>query len=117
MLGKDTDNKRIDDIDKLVRKRKGGRGRSRLTDSAKMRIILSKLESAKYMDYRPGHSSAQILRFIPRSENWTDTKIIEKLVNGEHIVSREGRADERGEKYFYKTEKGESFRVMLEPTR
>ena len=89
-MGKDTDNKIIDDIDKLqaqIRKRKGGRGRLRLSDGAKWKIILSKLDHEKFMDpnkpgFRVGHYPGQILRFIPRTRNYRDTKIIAELEGG-----------------------------------
>ena len=78
-MGKDTDNKRIDDIDKLVRKRQGGRGKSRLGDSAVMQIILERLDPEETMEYRVGHHPSQMLRFIPRTINYRYTKIIDLL--------------------------------------
>jgi len=121
-LGKDTDNKRIDDIDKLqakIRKRKGGRGRTRMSDSAKMKIILSKLDPVEFMDpdkpgFRYGHYPGEILGFIPRTRNWRDTKIIDKLEDSGFITCRGARHDERGDKYCYRTERGKRFLDSLQ---
>ena len=93
-MGKVTGNKRIDDVDKLVRKRRGGGGRERLRPSNKWKIILSKLDPEEFMDpnkpgFRVGHYPGQILRFIPRTRNYRDTKIIADLENGGFITCRE----------------------------
>ena len=115
-MGKATDDKIIDDVTKLVRKRKGGKGRSRLPDSAKMRIILSKLDPVEFMDpnkpgFRRGHYPGEILGFIPRTRNYRDTKIIAELEEGGFITCREPRHNDifQKTKYCYRTEVGQRF--------
>ena len=110
---KSTDNKRIDDIDKLVRKRQGGRGKSRLGDSAVMQIILERLEPEETMEYRVGHHPSQMLRFIPRTINYGYTEIIDQLEESGFITCRKPRPDERGSKYCYRTESGKQFLDQL----
>ena len=116
---KSTDNKRIDDIEQLVRKRKGGRGRTRMGDTAKMKIILSKLDPVEFMDpdkpgFRRGHYPGEILGFIPKTRNWRDTKIIDELEGSGFIECRVARHDERGDKYCYRTERGKQFLNSLQ---
>jgi len=118
-LGKVTDNKRIDDITKLaelVRKRRGGGGRERLRPGNKWKIILSKLDPEEFMDpnkpgFRVGHYPGQILRFIPRTRNYRDTKIIAELEEGGFITCRESRHNDifQKTKYCYRTEAGQRF--------
>ena len=117
-MGKDTDDKIIDDIGKLVRKRKGGSGRLRLRPSTKWKIILSKLDPEKFMDpnkpgFRIGHYPGQILKFIPRTRNYRDTKLIVELEESGFITCRKPRPDERGSKYCYRTESGKQFLDQL----
>ena len=113
MLGKVTDDKIIDDVTKLVRKKQGGRGRRRLSDTAVMQIILERLDPEETMEYRPGYIPAQMLRFIPRTINWRYTKIIDKLEESGFITCRKPRPDERGSKYCYRTERGKIFLESL----
>ena len=116
-MGKDTDNKRIDDFSKLVRKRQGGRGKSRLGDSAVMQIILERLEPEEAMEYRVGHHPSQMLRFIPRTINYRYTKIIDRLEESGFITCRKPRPDERGSKYCFRTESGKKFLDSLNRIR
>jgi len=123
-LGKSTDNKRIDDIGELVRKRKGGRGRTRMGDTAKMKIILSKLDPVEFMDpdkpgFRRGHYPGEILGFIPRTRNWRDTKIIDKLEDSGFITCREPQPNDifQKTKYYYRTERGTMFLNSLNHIR
>ena len=135
MLGKDIDDKRIDDVSKLVRKsleirdldskgrpRKGwklssnkGRGKRKpkLRTHNVMRIILDKLGNDEHMKINPGHSIAQMLRFLPVSMNWDYKKIITELEESGLITCRKSRPDERAEKYCYRTESGRKFLETL----
>ena len=112
-MGKPTDDKIIDDVTKLVRKRQGGRGRRRLRNTTVMRIILERLDPEETMEYRPGYIPAQMLRFIPRTINWRYTKIIDQLEESGFITCRKPRPDERGSKYCYRTESGKQFLDQL----
>ena len=110
-MGKATDDKIIDDVDKLVRKKQGGRGRRRLSNTAVMQIILERLEPEETMEYRSGYIPAQMLRFIPRTINWRYTKIIERLEESGFITCREPRPNDifQKTKYCYRTERGKQF--------
>ena len=112
-MGKATDDKIIDDVTKLVRKRQGGRGRRRLSDTAVMQIILERLDPEETMEYRPGHHPSQMLRFIPRTINYGYTEIIDQLEESGFITCRKPRPDERGSKYCYRTESGKQFLDQL----
>ena len=112
-MGKSPDDKIIDDVDKLVRKKQGGRGRPRLSNTAVMQIILERLDPEETMGYRPGHHPSQMLRFIPRTINYGYTEIIEQLEESGHITCRKPRPDERGSKYCYRTENGKQFLDQL----
>ena len=112
-MGKATDDKIIDDVTKLVRKKQGGRGRRRLRNTTVMRIILERLDPEEMMEYRPGYHPSQMLRFIPRTINWRYTKIIDKLEDSGFITCRKPRPDERGSKYCYRTESGKQFLDQL----
>ena len=112
-MGKATDDKIIGDVDKLVRKKQGGRGRRRLSNTAVMQIILERLDPEETMEYRPGHHLSQMLRFIPRTINYGYTEIIEQLEESGHITCRKPRPDERGSKYCYRTERGKIFLESL----
>ena len=108
-MGKATDDKIIDDVTKLVRKKQGGRGRRRLSNTAVMQIILERLEPEEMMEYRPGYHPSQMLRFIPRTINYGYTEIIDQLEESDFITCRKPRPDERGSKYCYRTEAGQKF--------
>ena len=112
-MGKATDDKIIDDVTKLVRKKQGGRGRRRLSDTAVMQIILERLEPEEAMEYRVGHHPSQMLRFIPRTINYGYTEIIDQLEESDFITCRKPRPDERGSKYCYRTERGKIFLESL----
>ena len=96
-------------LDELVRKRRGGKGKGRLSRYIKVKIILTKLHDEIQMTsdtaYHPGHYMGEIIRFFP-SPNWRDMPdLMEELQKSGVIISREGRQDERGEYYYYRTEK------------
>ena len=112
-MGKATDDKIIDDVTKLVRKRQGGRGRRRLKNAAVMQIILERLDPEEIMEQRPGHHPSQMLRFIPRTINYGYTEIIDQLEESGFITCRKPRPDERGSKYCYRTESGKQFLDQL----
>ena len=123
-MGKVTNDKIIDDVDKLVRKRKGGSGRGRLRPGKKYQIILSKLDPEEFMDpnkpgFRVGHYPGQILRFIPRTRNYRDTKIIAELEEGGFITCREPQSNDifQKTKYCYRTERGTMFLNSLNHIR
>ena len=115
---KDTDVKRIDDIGELVRKRRGGSGKSKLPERAKMEIILSNLPSDKYMDQKKpgfslGLSAAELLRKFPHTPHWNDKKIIDNLEVSGQIIARIPSASDRVDKYFYRTDEGNQFLNFL----
>ena len=118
-MGKATDDKIIDDVDKLVRKKQGGRGRRRLSNTAIMQIILERLDPEETMEYRPGYIPAQMLRFIPRTINWRYTKIIDKLEDSGFITCREPQPNDifQKTKYYYRTERGTMFLNSLNHIR
>ena len=116
-MRKATDDKIIDDVTKLVRKKQGGRGRRRLRNTTVMRIILERLDPEEMMEYRPGYHPSQMLRFIPRTINYGYTEIIDQLEESGFITCRKPRPDERGSKYCYRTERGTMFLNSLNHIR
>ena len=118
-MGKATDNKIIDDVTKLVRKKQGGRGRRRLSDTAVMQIILERLDPEEMMEYRPGYHPSQMLRFIPRTINYGYTEIIDQLEDSGFITCREPRHNDifQKTKYCYRTERGTMFLNSLNHIR
>ena len=112
-MGKDTDN---DNINKLVRRKQGGRGKAKLTDTAKMIIILFNLPSDEFMDQKKpgfnlGLSSAGILKKLPAG--FHDKKIIVRLEDGGQIIARKPSSSDRVDKYFYRTEDGKKMLDIL----
>ena len=99
----------LKEIGELIRKKQGGKGRSRLSRSSKVKTILTALHDETQMSskvaYHPGHYMGEIIRFFP-SPNWKSVpKLVEGLCDSMVVTYREGRGDERGKKYYYRTEK------------
>ena len=53
-----------------------------------------------------GNYLGEILNWLKVTKNYRDKKIIYRLEQSGCIISRDPRRDERGEKYYYRTEKG-----------
>jgi len=108
-------------IDELIRKRRGGGGKPRLSRDTKVKTILINLHDEIQMSsntaYHPGHYMGEIIRFFP-SPNWRDIpKLMEELCEAGVLTYREGRKDERGDQYFYRTEKAKSTLEDIEKFR
>ncbi len=117
-MGKDTDVKRIDDIGELVRKRRGGKRTIKLSEPAKLTIILFNLPSDEFMDQKKpgfslGLSAAELLRKFPHTPHWNDKKIIDNLEVSGQIIARMPSASDRVDKYFYRTDEGNQFLNFL----
>ena len=96
--------------DEEIRRRRGGGGKPRITESKQMYLILNNLEPEEYMNKNyPGHHLAEISRIC----YLRDGKLLDRLEDGGFITSRPGRPDERGNKYYYRTTAGLQFRELL----
>jgi len=112
-------------LDDLVRKRKGGRGKSRLSRETKVMIILTNLPNSFLMSsktaYNPGVYMGEIVKLFP-SSNWRDIPdLVEELCNNKVVTFRNSEKHERPEKFYYRTEEAvevldtiERFRIEKE---
>ena len=111
----DTNNETLDD---KIRRRRGGRGKPRLTRETRVKIILIKLPDEIQMSSKVaphlGYYIGEIVRFFP-SPNFRDiSKLVEELCETGVLTYRKGRKDERPDKYYYRTEKAKSLLEAIE---
>jgi len=124
IMGESTPEKKAK-LDDLVRKRKGGRGKSRLSRETKVMIILTNLPNSLLMSsktaYNPGVYMGEIVKLFP-SSNWRDIPdLVEELCNNKVVTFRNSEKHERPEKFYYRTEEAvevldtiERFRIEKE---
>jgi len=96
-------------LDDLVRKRRGGRGKPRISRETKVKIILINLPNSSLMSsktaYNPGVYMGEIVKLFP-SSNWRDVpSLVAELCDNDVVTFRKGEKHERPEKFFYRTEK------------
>jgi len=101
-----------------VMKLRGGRGKSRLSRNAKVRMILDYLPNSSQMSsktaYNPGRYMAEIVRIFP-SSNWNIIpSLVDELCETDVVTFRKGEKRERPEKFFYRTEEAIELLDQLE---
>jgi len=108
-------------LEDLVRKRRGGRGKSRLSRDTKVKMILDYLPNSSLLSsktaYNPGRYMAEIVNIFP-SSNWNIIpSLVNELCDTNVVTSREGEKHERPEKFFYRTEEAIDLLDQLEKIR
>ena len=108
-------------LDDLVRKRKGGRGKSRLSRDTKVKMILDYLPNSSLLSsktaYNPGVYMGEIVKLFP-SSNWNIIpSLVKELCDTNVVTFREGEKHERPEKFFYRTEEAIDLLDQLEKIR
>ena len=108
-------------LDDLVRRRRGGRGKPRLSREAKVTVILENLPNSSQMDsktaYNPGLYMGEIVKLFP-SSNWRDIpELVDELCDTNVVTFRKGEKHERPDKFYYRTEEAITVLNKIEEIR
>jgi len=89
---------------------RGGPGKLKLSRDDKVIKILTNLPHVNHMSSNPGMNKNTISDLLPGTPNWnTLNQLIDDLDASACIIKRPAEKHERGDYYYYVTDKGKTF--------
>lgn len=107
-------------IAELIRKRRGGAGKRKLSEDDKLILILAGLPHEKNMEVDSGYNKNGIMEFLIRGRSLGTRSIGDLLIRLEksgNIRKRESKKHERGDFFYYKTDKGNQLLYKIKERR
>ena len=99
---------------------RGGPGKRKLSEEDKLLRILSGLSHQQNMETDPGHNKNGIMEYLIRGRSTSDKTISDLLIRLEKsgiITKRPSKKHERGDFYYYKTDKGNNLLMKIKDKR